>query len=79
MLIALTLAHAQLLGTERPAVLLLDEVAAHLDPIRREALFERLGEGPAQVWLTGTEPGPFSAILPAAAAWQVTDGVVKRL
>lgn len=79
MLIALTLAHAQLLGTDRPAMLLLDEVAAHLDPIRREALFERLAEGPAQVWLTGTEPGPFSAILTDAAAWQVTDGAVKRL
>jgi len=79
MLIALTLAHAQLLGTERPAVLLLDEVAAHLDSIRREALFARLAEGPAQVWLTGTEPGPFAAILPDAAAWQVVEGAVARL
>jgi len=79
MLIALTLAHAQLLGTERPAVLLLDEVAAHLDPVRREALFERLADGPAQVWLTGTEPAPFAAILGHAAAWQVSEGAVARL
>lgn len=79
MLIALTLAHAQLIGTDRPAVLLLDEVAAHLDPVRREALFERLAQGPAQVWLTGTEPAPFSAILGQAAAWQVSEGAVIRL
>ncbi|HET9629425.1 MAG TPA: DNA replication/repair protein RecF [Novosphingobium sp.] len=79
MLIALTLAHAQLLGSERPAVLLLDEVAAHLDPVRRDALFERLAAGSAQVWLTGTEAGPFSAILGEAAAWQVSNGAVSRL
>ena len=79
MLIALTLAHAGLLGHERPALLLLDEVAAHLDPIRREALFERLADGPAQVWLTGTEPAPFAPILGAAAAWQVSEGAVARL
>jgi len=79
MLIALTLAHAELLGTERPAVLLLDEVAAHLDPVRREALFERLAYGRAQVWLTGTEPGPFAAILGEAASWRVADGVAARL
>ena len=61
MLIALTLAHAALLEEGRPALLLLDEVAAHLDPVRREALFARLREGGAQVWLTGTELAPFEA------------------
>ena len=79
MLIAITLAHAGLLGTERPSVLLLDEVAAHLDPLRREALFDRLRTGPAQVWLTGTEPAPFEAILGEAAVWQVSGGAVERL
>jgi len=78
MLIALTLAHSGLLGPERPAVLLLDEVAAHLDPVRREALFERLASGPAQVWLTGTEPAPFAPILGQAAAWRVEDGRAVR-
>ena len=42
MLIAITLAHAELAAAGRPGVLLLDEVAAHLDPLRRAALFERL-------------------------------------
>ena len=79
MLIALTLAHAELAGKGRPSVLLLDEVAAHLDPIRREALFTRLQAGAAQVWLTGTERAPFEAILDAAATWRVSGGEVERL
>jgi DNA replication and repair protein RecF len=79
MLIALTLAHAGLLGAERPRVLLLDEVAAHLDPVRREALFDRLRDGRAQVWMTGTELAPFAAIEREAAVWRVNEGSVERL
>ncbi len=79
MLIAITLAHAGLLSPDRPGVLLLDEVAAHLDPVRRAALFERLGAGTAQVWLTGTELAPFAAIADQAAVWQVTGGAATRL
>ncbi|MBW8753567.1 MAG: DNA replication/repair protein RecF [Sphingomonadales bacterium] len=79
MLIAITLAHATLLDATRPRLLLLDEVAAHLDPVRREALFERLREGPAQIWLTGTELAPFSAIAASAAVWQVTYGRLERV
>jgi DNA replication and repair protein RecF len=79
MLIALTLAHAELAAAGRPGVLLLDEVAAHLDPVRREALFERLSAGKAQAWLTGTERVPFAAILDHAATWRVSDGQVERI
>jgi DNA replication and repair protein RecF len=79
MLIALTLAHAGMLDAERPRVLLLDEVAAHLDPIRRETLFDRLRAGWAQVWMTGTELAPFTAIQRDAAVWRVSDGAVTRL
>jgi DNA replication and repair protein RecF len=79
MLIAITLAHAALAAAGRPGVLLLDEVAAHLDPLRREALFERLAAGKAQVWLTGTERAPFAAILGEAATWRVSNGQVERL
>ena len=78
MLIALTLAHAELAAAGRPGVLLLDEVAAHLDPLRREALFERLREGGAQAWLTGTELAPFEAIESEAAVWRVSAGTVER-
>lgn len=79
MLIALTLAHASLAAGPRPALLLLDEVAAHLDPVRREALFERLRESGAQVWLTGTERAPFAGIEAEAAVWAVRGGAVERL
>ena len=79
MLLALTLAHAELASAGRPGVLLLDEVAAHLDPVRREALFARLRQGGAQVWLTGTELTPFKPVESEAAIWQVTAGTVARL
>jgi DNA replication and repair protein RecF len=79
MLIALTLAHASLAAGPRPALLLLDEVAAHLDPVRRETLFERLRESGAQIWLTGTERAPFARIEADAAVWRVRGGAVERL
>lgn len=79
MLIAITLAHADLTGDGvRPRLLLLDEVAAHLDPLRRAALFERLATGPAQVWMTGTELAPFEGIAAQSACWWVLDGDVRR-
>ncbi len=34
---------------------LLDEVAAHFDPRRRAALYQRLNELGAQVWMTGAD------------------------
>ena len=74
MLIALVLAHANLAGAGRQSILLLDEVAAHLDPLRREALFERLQAGPAQVWMTGTEAAPFAALSGDVLSWQVHGG-----
>ena len=63
MLIGIVLAHAELVAdrTGRAPVLLLDEVAAHLDPARREGLFARLS-GRGQTWMTGTEPALFAAI-----------------
>lgn len=82
MLIAITLAHSLLLqadGEARPRLLLLDEVAAHLDPLRRQALFDRLRGGAAQVWLTGTELAPFAAIADEAAVWEVSAGTVRRV
>ena len=84
MLIAITLAHAGLLDPAtsakgRPGLLLLDEVAAHLDPLRREALFSRLREGTAQVWLTGTELAPFEPILGEAAVWRIAYGQAERI
>jgi DNA replication and repair protein RecF len=78
MLIAIVLAHAQLTAGERPRLLLLDEIAAHLDPLRRAALYERLEASGAQVWMTGTEAAPFAEIAGQAALWNVADGVAIR-
>jgi DNA replication and repair protein RecF len=63
LLLGLVLAHAGLVTDRRaaPPLLLLDEVAAHLDPLRRAALFERL-EGRGQVWMTATEASLFDGI-----------------
>ena len=63
LLLGLVLAHAELVAARRGAapILLLDEVAAHLDPKRRAALFARL-EGRGQVWMTGTEAALFEGI-----------------
>ena len=79
LLIAIVLAHLDLALRDRPGLLLLDEVAAHLDPVRRAALFERLRAARAQVWLTGTELPPFSDIEEEAAVWRVADGNAIRL
>ena len=68
LLLSLILAHAALVTAQRgiPPILLLDEIAAHLDPSRRAALFERLRATGAQVWMTGTEPTLFDGIGPTA-------------
>lgn len=66
LLIGLVLAHAELLAERRGGaapVLLLDEVAAHLDTRRRAALFTELLRLGAQAWMTGTDPSAFDAIL----------------
>ena len=66
LLLGLVLAHADLVAEKRgePPILLLDEVAAHLDPKRRAALFQRL-QGRGQIWMTATEASLFEGIGPA--------------
>ena len=61
LLLGIVLAHADLVAADRGArpILLLDEIAAHLDPLRRAALFERLAAAGGQVWMTGTERALF--------------------
>ncbi|PZO87081.1 MAG: DNA replication/repair protein RecF [Micavibrio aeruginosavorus] len=63
LLIGIILAHARLLKAETgaPPILLLDEVAAHLDENRRAALFDLLIATGGQVWMTGTDKSLFSA------------------
>jgi DNA replication and repair protein RecF len=79
LLLGLVLAHAGLVAERRgaPPILLLDEVAAHLDPRRRGALFARL-EGRGQVWMTATEAALFDGI-GAASRFHVESGHITRL
>ena len=79
LLLGIILAHAELVAdrTGRRPILLLDEVAAHLDPLRRSALFERLEMGGGQVWMTGTEAALFEGIGAAASRFSVADGAVR--
>ncbi len=79
LLIGIVLAHADLVTEtqERRPILLLDEVAAHLDPVRRAALFERLAVGGGQVWLTGTERDPFWAVSSNATWLTVAEGRIS--
>ena len=77
LLLGIVLAHAELVAERRgePPILLLDEVAAHLDPKRRAALFARL-EGRGQVWMTATEAALFEGIAAVASRFQVSPGAL---
>lgn len=68
LLISLILANARALAEDLGAapVLLLDEVAAHLDPDRRAALYDEIVAMRAQALMTGTEPALFDSLGPRA-------------
>jgi DNA replication and repair protein RecF len=79
LLLGIVLAHADLVAERkgRRPILLLDEVAAHLDPRRRAALLERLGASGGQVWVTGTEPSLFDGAGSGATWIEVSGGAVR--
>ena len=64
LLISLVLANARALADETAMapIILLDEVAAHLDENRRAALYDEICALGAQAWMTGTEPGLFASL-----------------
>lgn len=78
LLISIILADARMTAAERGRVpvLLLDEVAAHLDRTRREALFDALVGLGAQAWLTGTDRHLFAALEGQAQFYVVADATV---
>ncbi len=80
LLIALQLAYARLIHATSgaPPVLLLDEIAAHLDEARRAALFEELRALSGQAWLTGTDPVLFRPLGPAAEWLAVADSDLSQ-
>lgn len=78
LLIALVLANARVRAAEEGGVpvLLLDEVAAHLDEARRAALFDGLTGLGAQAWYTGTDAATFAPLKGTARFFAVDDGQV---
>jgi len=80
LLIAILLGQARLMATERAhrPLLLLDEVAAHLDENRRRTLFEALLDLGVQAWLTGTDRGLFAGFGDRAQFFAVAEARITR-
>jgi DNA replication and repair protein RecF len=79
LLVGLVLAHADHIRRHRDGrapILLLDEIAAHLDPLRRAALFDEIVALEGQIWMTGTDAEGFSALAGRAQFLHVEEGVV---
>src|SRR5688572_23181273 len=81
LLIGLVLAHAQLVASMSGIApfVLLDEVAAHLDPRRRAGLFAALESLGGQVWMTGADPSLFTELHGRADLLQVVPGRIDPL
>ncbi len=81
LLIAIVLAGARMQAAERGRVpvLLLDEVAAHLDASRREALFAELQALGAQAWLAGTDVETFAPLRGTAQFFGIAEASVTPI
>lgn len=75
LLVSLILANGRALADSfgAPPLLLLDEVAAHLDATRQAALYDEITALGAQAWMTGTGAEMFTALGPRAQVLEVTD------
>jgi DNA replication and repair protein RecF len=60
-------------------LLLLDEVAAHLDRERRQALFAHLRRLGTQVWMTGTDREVFDGLGEGSALYEVAAGRMQEM
>jgi DNA replication and repair protein RecF len=78
LLVSIALAHARLvaLSRGRPPLLLLDEIAAHLDAERRAALFDEVVALGVQSWMTGTDADLFKPLASRAQLLRVADGSI---
>ncbi len=77
-LVAIVLGQARIQAARMPPILLLDEIAAHLDQARRAALFDELCALGAQSWLTGTDESLFAEMGERGQFFRVHDAVVTR-
>lgn len=78
LLVGIVLSHARLTGemSGMTPILLLDEIAAHLDGRRRAALFSILEELNCQAFMTGTDAALFSSLKGRAQFLTVDHGAV---
>lgn len=78
LLVGIVLSHARLTGemSGMTPILLLDEIAAHLDGGRRAALFSILEELNCQAFMTGTDAALFSSLQGRAQFLTVDHGIV---
>ncbi len=79
LLLGLVLAKAELIKTTEDItpLVLLDEVAAHLDSVRREALFDEILRLKVQAWMTGTDKELFSPLGQSAQILDVNRGIIS--
>jgi DNA replication and repair protein RecF len=79
-LVAIVLAAARLAAAERgrTPILLLDEVAAHLDESRRAALYSEIAGLGAQAWMTGTDRSLFDALGSQARHFTIRDAYISE-
>lgn len=80
LLTGLVLAHAQLVSniSGMTPILLLDEIAAHLDEHRRAGLFDLIDTIGCQAWMTGTDLPMFASLGERAKFFQVASGQVAE-
>ncbi len=81
LLLGIVLAHAHLVAERRgrTPLVLLDEVAAHLDESRRLALFDLLDRLGCQAWVTGTDDAVFAPLGDRAERFHVEMGIVEKV
>ncbi len=86
LLVGLVLANARALALRAashskgpPLILLLDEIAAHLDEARREALYDILYALGLQCVMTGTDASLFDGWRGRAQSFAVSDGVIREI
>jgi DNA replication and repair protein RecF len=81
LLVGLALAHAKLVKIMSgiAPLTLLDEVGAHFDPRRRNALFELLDALGGQVWMSGADPQAFASLPGRSVLVHVTPGHATQI
>ncbi|MBV9990480.1 MAG: DNA replication/repair protein RecF [Alphaproteobacteria bacterium] len=82
LLISIVLADARELARARGGLcplLLLDEIAAHLDVVRRAALFDEIADLGTQAWMTGTDIAMFAPLKGRAQLFEVADSFPRPI